>query len=411
MAKTDNPNPNQNPNSNRDGRSGWKEAPPSGKPEGQYYADTQRNAVADEFKNSQAYRVLNQVSGAGDKVANGLNRAAAEISRAVDTVSRSVNQAVGTAKKPQNYNYNYHYNYNQKNTPGPQSRPQPVPRPQPMPRPQPAPRPQPRPTQRVQPVPPPAKPVMVQKRMPSNGRYWFTGIVCLAYALFLPLYSWAHLVIFGAVALGAFFLGGKLFRGKKYLVPAETPKPAPPVPEKKSATGNPEVDKIIDDGHEYLKQLHAANDRIPDEVMSDRIHRMEVASSDIFNYISETPAKAAQIRRFMSYYLPTTMKLLTSYEKLSRQRVKGENIQKTMFEIEGMMETIAAAFEKQLDGLFSDDAMDISADISVMESVLKQEGLSDAPADMPQAEKKEAASPLSGMPTLTLDPNEADEKK
>lgn len=85
----------------------------------------------------------------------------------------------------------------------------------------------------------------------------------------------------------------------------------------------------------------------------------------------------------MNYYLPTTLKLLNSYDKLSRQRVKGENIQKTMFEIEGMMETIAGAFEKQLDSLFDDDALDIAADISVMESILKQEGLSGEDMKMP----------------------------
>ena len=95
------------------------------------------------------------------------------------------------------------------------------------------------------------------------------------------------------------------------------------------------------------------------------------------------PEKAAEIRRFMNYYLPTTLKLLNSYDKLSRQRVKGENIQKTMFEIEGMMETIAGAFEKQLDSLFDDDALDIAADISVMESILKQEGLSGEDMKMP----------------------------
>lgn len=119
----------------------------------------------------------------------------------------------------------------------------------------------------------------------------------------------------------------------------------------------------------------------------------------------------------MNYYLPTTIRLLASYDKLSRQRVKGENIQKTMFEIEGMMETIAAAFEKQLDSLFGDDAMDIAADISVMESILKQEGLSDDEDDTIPAVKTAAqggravqtqAAPGPGMPALTLDPDAAE---
>ena len=77
----------------------------------------------------------------------------------------------------------------------------------------------------------------------------------------------------------------------------------------------------------------------------------------------------------MNYYLPTTLKLLTSYEKMDRQAVKGENISATMFDVEGMMETIATAFEKQLDTLFGSEAMDIQADIEVFETILTQEGL------------------------------------
>ena len=101
---------------------------------------------------------------------------------------------------------------------------------------------------------------------------------------------------------------------------------------------------------------------------------MERASSDIFKFIAENPAKAPQIRKFMNYYLPTTLKLLGSYQRLASQSVKGETITSTMFNIAGMMHTVADAFEKQLDSLFGDEAMDISADITVFETLLKQEG-------------------------------------
>jgi 5-bromo-4-chloroindolyl phosphate hydrolysis protein len=80
----------------------------------------------------------------------------------------------------------------------------------------------------------------------------------------------------------------------------------------------------------------------------------------------------------MNYYLPTTVKLLNSYETLSRQSVKGENIRSAMFDIEGMMETIATAFEKQLDFLFGTQVLDLQADMTVMESILEQEGLKDS---------------------------------
>lgn len=407
-----------------------------------------------EFEQSQTYKVIHEV---GDKVAQGLNQAgitsetvsrgineaAKEINRAVDSLNRSLggrSAQKGRYRSPQQNPaqnggpYQYPYTNTQANAqyanPGrngqnaqapqggytyapPQNRAQHGP------------------YRAPHPVPPPVRPGMIEKRQPSNAKFWLAGALCALYALTMPMYDWIHLVPLALVGVGGFFLGRLIFKGKKYYVPVEAekpkeeekPKPEPkpePEPERRASTGNPEVDKIIDEGYGYLKQLREANDRIPDEVMSARISRMEAASADIFAYIAENPEKAPQIRRFMNYYLPTTLRLLTSYEKLSRQRVKGENIQKTMFEIEGMMETIAGAFEKQLDSLFGEDAMDIAADISVMESILKQEGLSDDEDDeLPQTKtaargnRVEQVQAPGGMPTLELDPDAADngEKK
>lgn len=144
---------------------------------------------------------------------------------------------------------------------------------------------------------------------------------------------------------------------------------------KKKSTGNPELDKIIYEGDDYILKLRQLNDAIEHEGVSNCIDRMEAASRGIFDYVTDRPSKLPEIKKFMNYYLPTTLKLLTSYEKLDRQAVKGENISSTMFDIEGMMETIATAFEKQLDTLFSSEAMDIQADIEVFETILTQEGL------------------------------------
>lgn len=217
----------------------------------------------------------------------------------------------------------------------------------------------------------------------SPAKYYITGAVALFYALTAtPLYEPYHFGIFALVLVLVFLISGVLFRGKKVFVPIEPEKPKEepkPQPEKeeKSQTGNPEVDKIIDEGREYLKKLRAADDAIPDEALSECITRMERASADIFRYIADHPEKAPQIRKFMNYYLPTTLKLLNSYQRLSSQSVKGENITSTMFNIAGMMHTVADAFEKQLDALFSEEAMDISADITVFETLLKQEGFVD----------------------------------
>ena len=231
------------------------------------------------------------------------------------------------------------------------------------------------------PQPAPGVPMkMVRKGSPA--KFYITAVAALLYALSAPLYEPQHFVIFAAVLVLVFLVSGALFKGKKEFVPVEPEKPKEeprkqPEKEEKSHTGNPEVDKIIDEGREYLKKLRAADDAIPDEALSEDITRMERASADIFRFIADHPEKAPQIRKFMNYYLPTTLKLLNSYQRLSQQSVKGENITSTLFNIAGMMHTVADAFEKQLDALFSEEAMDISADITVFETLLKQEGFVD----------------------------------
>ena len=402
MPKTNTQNPNeQNRNANT--------------PNGANYT----NPLQNEFENSATYRVIHKV---GDKVTESVNNldgekisrevqgavngVVNEVSRVAETVNRKFNTNARTnyqSPQGQNPDGTYHYSYTQtaySNYKRPNTNPNQAPSSAPG-----GPYNPPRGTAPRNTVPQNGAPVqqpkkaprkqdMIEKYKPSNGRYWLTGIVCMLYALNGPLYRWQDLITFVVVGAAAFFIGGKIFKGKKYYVPAEsvqpekkpepekTPEPKAE-PQKKVSTGDPEVDKIIEEGYKYLHELRDVNIRIPDEVMTKRIDRMEVASADIFAYIAEHPEKAAEIRRFMNYYLPTTLKLLNSYDKLSRQRVKGENIQKTMFEIEGMMETIAGAFEKQLDSLFDDDALDIAADISVMESILKQEGLSGEDMKMP----------------------------
>ena len=237
------------------------------------------------------------------------------------------------------------------------------------------------------------QPPMKMVRAGSPAKFYITAAAALIYATSAPLYETYHFVIFAWVLVLVFLVSGALFRGKKVFVPIqpEKPKEEPKKePEKveKSQTGNPEVDKIIDEGREYLKKLRAADDAIPDETLSEDITRMERASADIFRYIADHPEKAPQIRKFMNYYLPTTLKLLGSYQRLSQQNVKGENISSTLFNIAGMMHTVADAFEKQLDSLYAEEAMDISADITVFETLLKQEGFVDEDKQEQEEAKK-----------------------
>ena len=118
-------------------------------------------------------------------------------------------------------------------------------------------------------------------------------------------------------------------------------------------------------------------DRIADAVLSEKIDHLETVAGKIFREVEEHPEKQQQAATFLNYYLPTTLKLLNAYDRMGAQGVNGENIDNTMQRVESMMSTIVAAFEKQLDMLFGSEAMDISTDITVLENMMKREGLSE----------------------------------
>lgn len=131
----------------------------------------------------------------------------------------------------------------------------------------------------------------------------------------------------------------------------------------------------IEEGKEYIRRIRSVNDDIPGEDISGKLYRLERVCTRIFEYIEDNPEKLSDIRKFMNYYLPTTLKLVETYHEFSIQPVQGENITVARKEIEEMLDSINGAFEKMFDKLFENDAMDISTDISVLSTMLAQEGL------------------------------------
>lgn len=136
-----------------------------------------------------------------------------------------------------------------------------------------------------------------------------------------------------------------------------------------------EAKAVIDKGQEYIKEIRRCNDEIPGEEISDKIYRMELLVKRIFEQAEAHPENISDLRKLMEYYLPMTIKLLNAYEELDRQPIQGGNIESSKKEIEETLDTLNIAFAKLLDNLFQDTAWDVSSDISVLEAMLAQEGL------------------------------------
>ena len=126
-----------------------------------------------------------------------------------------------------------------------------------------------------------------------------------------------------------------------------------------------------------LAEIRAVNDAVANEKVSAQIDQIGTITAKILDYQRSHPDSAPQLHSFLSYYLPTTLKILRAYGQLESQEVSGENITAAMARIEGMMDKVVEGFEKQLDLLFQGDAMDITTDVEVLERMLAKDGLSD----------------------------------
>lgn len=140
---------------------------------------------------------------------------------------------------------------------------------------------------------------------------------------------------------------------------------------------SPEVQEVLEKGNEFLDKIHKSNDAIPGVEISAKISRMELIVEKIFERAEKHPEIIPDLKKMMNYYLPMTVKLLDAYEEMDQMPVQGENIQSSKKEIEDTLDTLNQAFEKLLDSVFQDTAWDVSSDISVLHTLLAQEGLTD----------------------------------
>lgn len=182
-------------------------------------------------------------------------------------------------------------------------------------------------------------------------------------ALLLPAYRLSNLLIIVGLSLAAYGLGTKFCPTR--VIRKQVP----------YATGSEDVDAMLNGIAANLDALHKLNEAIPDPQLSRAMDRMEKAGRSIAAVVEKTPDKARSVDRFARYYLPEVVKLMGTYAALEQNGVRGENAAQIEAELRRNAETTATAFENQLDALYSAEAMDISTDIEVLDSILKSQNL------------------------------------
>lgn len=205
---------------------------------------------------------------------------------------------------------------------------------------------------------------MIEIKQKSVIPIYSTGLVWLIYSLIFPLYEYLHLLIAAALSIAVYFILSAIIPKKTVMVKEEVQK-----------TGIAQVDALITKGQSYITELERLDCEINNVKISGDITKITSSSGRLFEFITKNPDLSGRLKTFMDYYFPTLINLLSSYADLEAQPSAGSNISGAINKIENIMDTIVNAFDKQLDNMYSDKALDISADIEVLKNIIQSEGL------------------------------------
>lgn len=207
---------------------------------------------------------------------------------------------------------------------------------------------------------------MLEKKIRPVWPVYAAGGIWILGGILLPLYTLWGIGLTAVLSLAAFLIFSKFAPVKTILVPA---------PEVPLSTGDAAADKILASVKEQLHELSRLNQEITDPALSAQMDRMEHAGRGILSEVQKHPKKAEKIEKYASFYLPTAIKVLTSYAKMSGSNAQGENASAIMRDVESNAALIASAFENQLDSLFGSEMMDITTDIEVLTNLMKSDNL------------------------------------
>lgn len=203
----------------------------------------------------------------------------------------------------------------------------------------------------------------IEKRIKSPFPLYIAAGCILLVGLILPLYRLWGILLTAALSVAAYLISKRFFPDRIELVEVE--------PEYR--TGIKELDESLGEASERLRSLRGMMGSFPDARINAAIARMVRAGDAILDELNSNPQKARSMRRFLSYYLPTSEKLMLSYRKQANAGFSGENIDEIKTTVEENAERIAKAFETSLDSLYAGEALDITSDADVLEKMVDQD--------------------------------------
>lgn len=187
------------------------------------------------------------------------------------------------------------------------------------------------------------------------------ALTWLLWGLFSPIYNIAFILLAFASSIAVYIVCNKLMPGRSVVV-------HDPV-----STGDAELDKQLEAAAATIKRFRDM--AINDASVKEKLEAIADACERIAEEVTIDRSGKMEVYTFFSYYLPTIDKLFAFYERFQKAG-EGENVVEGKKRIENCLDTVRQAFEKQLDRQYKNETLDVKTEISVMETMLRSEGLS-----------------------------------
>ena len=209
---------------------------------------------------------------------------------------------------------------------------------------------------------------MIEIKKKSVIPLYGTAAVWVLYCLIFPLYRTWHFILLACVGVLVYFILSKLFPGRIERIE---------VPEEPERTGDERIDALLVEGETAVNEMRRLRSTITNANLVVKVDELIAVTDKIFKKLLIEPKAYKQVKRFADFFLPTSVKLIGTYDRFGQSGIKGENITSTMERIDSALDMTLDSYRKFFDSLFEDQALDIETDISVLETMLKRDGLID----------------------------------
>jgi len=210
---------------------------------------------------------------------------------------------------------------------------------------------------------------MIEIKKKSVIPIYGTGAIWVLCCFLLPFHGIGSYIALACAGVFSYLVLAMVFPGTIERIESTD------LPEK---SGDEKIDTLVAEGEKSVAEMRSLSQTIPNEEVRNKAESLVDITDKIYKKLLIEPNVYTQVKRFSDFFLPTSVKLLRTYNNFGQSGVTGENISNTMERIDAALDTSLESYSKFYDSLFETQALDIETDITVFDTMLKKEGLLDS---------------------------------